>query len=205
MTDISLTEAMEFAATLHDGQYRKASKVPYIAHPYEVAWLVMSHGGDAEQIAAGLLHDVIEDCSHKVGGAEAMRLQLASRFGARVLRLVEACTDTDLQPKPPWRERKEAFIARMGNEQADVLLVCCCDKLHNIRSLYREYIARGEALWDAFNSSPKSQVWYYRAMANLFLERQVGPAARALRDGVDLLEERLASGPHPSSSEPRPT
>jgi hypothetical protein len=122
-----LSEAAGFAFALHANQERKGSGIPYIAHLMSVAALVLEHGGDEEQAIAGLLHDAIEDV-----GAEQEAV-IARRFGPRVARIVRACTDADTLPKPPWRARKEAYIAHLEHADRDVLLVSCADKLHNAR------------------------------------------------------------------------
>src|SRR5579875_3111083 len=97
-----LSEAASFALIIHARQTRKGTDIPYISHLLGVASLVLEHGGDEEQAMAAMLHDAIED-----QGAHQEPLIL-ERFGARVARIVRACTDADTLPKPPWRARKEA-------------------------------------------------------------------------------------------------
>ena len=96
-----------FAAEKHSGQTRKASTIPYIAHLMGVTSLVLEAGGDEDLAIAALLHDVVEDC----GGAPMLK-EVNKRFGKRVAKIVDGCTDADTYPKPPWRERKEKYIAR---------------------------------------------------------------------------------------------
>src|SRR5580692_11119620 len=97
--------AFQFAAEKHAGQMRKASTIPYIAHLMGVTSLVLEFGGDEDQAIGALLHDVVEDC----GGAPMLR-EVRRRFGDRVAKIVDGCTDSDIEPKPPWRERKENYI-----------------------------------------------------------------------------------------------
>ena len=78
------------------GQTRKASTIPYIAHLMGVASLVLEAGGDEDLAIAALLHDVVEDC----GGAPMLK-EVRRRFGTRVAKVVEGCTDADTEPKPP--------------------------------------------------------------------------------------------------------
>src|SRR5579862_7262399 len=94
--------ALVFAAEKHAGQTRKASTIPYIAHLMGVASLVLEAGGDEDLAIAALLHDVVEDC----GGAPILA-EVRRRFGPRVAKVVDGCTDSDTTPKPPWRQRKE--------------------------------------------------------------------------------------------------
>src|SRR5436305_14461081 len=87
--------AFLFAAEKHQGQVRKASTIPYIAHLVGVASLVLEAGGDEDLAIAALLHDVVEDC----GGAPMLK-EVRRRFGKRVAHVVEGCTDADTDPKP---------------------------------------------------------------------------------------------------------
>src|SRR5579859_2794514 len=119
--------AFLFAAEKHSGQTRKASTIPYIAHLMGVASLVLEAGGDEDLAIAALLHDVVEDC----GGAPMLR-EVRRRFGARVAKVVDGCTDAYDVPKPPWRERKDSYIARLKKEDAETRLVSAADKLNNI-------------------------------------------------------------------------
>ncbi len=149
--------AAQFAIDKHRAQVRKGSGAPYVTHLFSVAALVGEHGGDEEQMIAGLLHDSIED----QGVTEA---ELEAAFGARVARIVAACTDARETPKPPWRPRKEAYLAALVGEPAEVKLVSACDKLHNARSIARDLAdpAVGPAVWSRFTAPREESLWYYR-------------------------------------------
>ena len=58
-----ISEAMEFAAKAHEGQFRKGTRRPYIVHPREVSAIVSTMTDDEEIISAAVLHDTIEDCA----------------------------------------------------------------------------------------------------------------------------------------------
>ena len=117
-------EALVYAARLHAGQTRKASGTPYVAHLLGVASLVLEAGGDEEEAIAALLHDAVED----QGGA-AVRQEIRQRFGDRVAAIVDGCSDAETVPKPPWRQRKERFLASLHEADAAVLRVAAADKL----------------------------------------------------------------------------
>lgn len=85
MSDL-VNEAMDFAAQAHDGQFRKWSGKPYINHPKRVAGLVSVMGGSEEQIAAGWLHDVVEDCGVSI---ETIADQFGIVVGALVFELTK--------------------------------------------------------------------------------------------------------------------
>src|SRR6187455_439835 len=95
-------EALVYAARLHARQARKSTTIPYVSHLMSVSALVLEDGGDEDQAIAALLHDAVED----QGGAPILE-EIRARFGNRVAAIVAGCTDTDVIPKPPWRERKE--------------------------------------------------------------------------------------------------
>lgn len=169
-----LSEAFVFAASAHREQMRKDTCIPYVAHLMSVCALVLEHGGDEDQALAGLLHDVIEDC-----GAEHESV-IRRQFGERVAAIVRACTDADVFPKPPWRERKEAYLRHLETAAAEVLLVSACDKLHNARSIVTDQRAIGNSMFSRFNAGKEGTLWYYRALADVFLARLPGSLAEEL-------------------------
>lgn len=156
--------AFKFAAEKHARQTRKASTIPYIAHLMGVASLVLEAGGDEDLAIAALLHDVVEDC----GGAPMLKV-VERRFGKRVAKVVDGCTDADTYPKPPWKQRKDQYIARLKNEDAGTRLVSAADKLNNIRSILSDYRAIGESVWARFNGGREGTLWYYRTLRDEFL------------------------------------
>ena len=155
--------AVQMAAHLHASQYRKGSGTPYIAHPLSVAALVLEAGGDEEQAIAALLHDAVED----QGGLETLNL-IRERFGARVAAIVEGCSDSIEQPKPPWRGRKEAYLVHLAEASQDVRLVSLADKVHNARSLLQDLRQGGVAVFDKFNGGKEGTLWYYAALVQEF-------------------------------------
>ena len=175
--------AFLFAADKHAGQTRKASTIPYIAHLMGVASLVLESGGDEDLAIAALLHDVVEDC----GGAPMLR-EVRRRFGTRVAKIVEGCTDTDVSPKPPWRERKEWYIRHLRSADADTRLVSAADKLNNVRSILTDYREVGESIWARFKGGREGTIWYYRALRDEFLRRKPTRVTRELALAVDELE-----------------
>ncbi len=175
--------AFVFAAEKHKGQTRKASSIPYIAHLMGVASLVLEAGGDEDLAIAALLHDVVEDC----GGVPMLR-EVRRRFGARVAKVVDGCTDAYTDPKPPWRERKERYIARLRNEDKETRLVSAADKLNNVRSIVSDYRAVGESIWSRFNGGREGTLWYYRTLRDEFLRDRPNRITRDLALAVRELE-----------------
>lgn len=157
--------ALALARKLHDGQYRKGSTIPYIAHPLAVAGLALHYGADEEVAIAALLHDVVEDC-----GGSPMLDRVRVDFGARVAGIVEACTDSWESPKRPWEERKRDYVARLASRPPEVKLVVACDKLDNLRATVDDLARDGRRAFDKFSARPERLRWYYtecvRAVAN---------------------------------------
>lgn len=175
--------AFLFAAEKHKDQTRKASTIPYIAHLMGVASLVLEAGGDEDLAIAALLHDVVEDC----GGAPMLK-DVRRRFGPRVAKVVDGCTDAYVDPKPPWRERKENYIRRLKKEGPDTRLVSAADKLNNVRSILSDYRAIGESIWSRFNGGRDGTLWYYRTLRDVFLQHEPNRITRDLALAVNELE-----------------
>ena len=190
------TDALAYATEVHAGQSRKGTSVPYVAHVLGVCALVLEDGGGEDEAIAALLHDAVED-----GGGRPRLEDIRRRFGDRVAGIVWACSDTDETPKPPWKERKARYIAHVREAGPDARRVSCADKLHNARSILRDYRALGERLWDRFNASAEDNLWYYRALVEAFrqpdrsslvdeLERVVGELEAERRKVLDGARDR---------------
>src|SRR5918996_6299353 len=95
-------EALVYATRAHANQTRKKTRIPYIAHILGVTAIALEYGANETEAIGALLHDAVEDC----GGAKRLR-DIERKFGKKVARIVEGCTDTDQTPKAPWRGRKK--------------------------------------------------------------------------------------------------
>lgn len=167
--------AMAEAVKLHARQARKGSRVPYVSHLLAVAGLVLEHGGDEDQAIAALLHDGPED-----QGGEATLAAIREQFGPRVGAIVAACSDTFETPKPPWRARKEAYIADLDAKGTDVWPVTLADKVHNARTIVSDLRAHGPETLDRFNGGRDGTVWYYGTLAERLSRLADGPLADEL-------------------------
>jgi (p)ppGpp synthase/HD superfamily hydrolase len=187
--------AFAFAAELHEKQYRKDSGIPYLSHLMAASSLVLEHGGDEDQAIAALLHDALEDQGDSYpGGVEGLRREIERRFGAGVILIVEGCTDSDTLPKPPWRARKEAYIAHLATAPTEVLRVSAADKLHNARSILSDYREIGDVLWNRFTADREQVLWYYRSLVEAFRDAGAPPTLlRELEHTVDALERLVES------------
>ncbi len=115
-------EALKYAARLHRAQVRKGTNTPYVTHLLAVAAIVGENGGTEDEAIAALLHDAVED----QGGAPT-REEIRRRFGDAVAGIVDEVSDTDVVPKPPWRERKEAYVKHVRDAQRSARLVSAAD------------------------------------------------------------------------------
>lgn len=186
-------EGFLFAAEKHAGQTRKTTTTPYIAHLMGVASLVLEFGGDEDMAIAALLHDVVEDC----GGAPMLK-EVRRRFGNRVAKIVDGCTDSDIDPKPPWRGRKETYLRHLKSADAETRLVSAADKLNNARSILSDYREIGESIWVRFNGGREGTLWYYRALVQEFKRSKPNRLMRELELAVQELEMRAKVETFPS-------
>ena len=181
-------DAFLYAARLHARQVRKGSGIPYVSHLMSVCALVLENGGGEDEAIAALLHDAVED-----QGGEPTLVEIRARFGPRVAEIVDGCTDTDQEPKPPWRPRKEEFLVALRSASPEVRRVVACDKLHNARSTVRDYRLYGEAIWSRFTGRRDGTLWYYRALVGVLRSEELAPLVQEL-DRVVTELEALAQG-----------
>jgi (p)ppGpp synthase/HD superfamily hydrolase len=166
LTD-QFSKALVYAEHKHHSQVRKGGDIPYIGHLLSVAGLVINDGGSEAQAIAALLHDAVEDA----GGPPTLE-EIRAGFGEDVARIVEQCSDTDKQPKPPWRQRKQDYIDHLADVGADTLLVSVADKLDNARSMLRDYQEHGPQLWQRFTvKDPHDHLWYYGELLKAYRSR----------------------------------
>jgi len=178
-----LEQAIIFATNAHQGQKRKSGNIPYILHPVEVANIIATVTDNLETMAAGVLHDTIEDC-----GVDPREIR--EKFGPRVAALVQSDSEDRLSDKPAsetWMDRKKESLLMLKNtKDIDVKIMWLGDKLSNIRSFYRVYLKEGSGMWEHFHQKdPKIQYWYYKTIADyLFDLKDTG----AYKEYVDLVE-----------------
>jgi len=168
-------DALIYATQAHCDQTRKKTGIPYIAHVLGVTAIALEYGANETEAIGALLHDTVEDC----GGAERLR-DIQKRYGDDVAKIVDGCTDTDEIPKPPWRARKEAYVAHLKDSDTSTRLVSAADKLHNTRAILADLRRHGPKVFDRFSGKKEGTLWYYRALVAAF---------RRHRDHADLIDE----------------
>jgi (p)ppGpp synthase/HD superfamily hydrolase len=126
-------DALAFADQCHAGQTRGIDDLPFVTHPLEVACLLHEAGYADDVVAAGVLHDVLED-------TDAQRSELESRFGSRVAELVDAVTDDPTIEDDV--ERKAALRRQVAKSGECAAVVFAADKVSKAREL-RIRMSRG--------------------------------------------------------------
>jgi (p)ppGpp synthase/HD superfamily hydrolase len=183
-------KALNYAARVHGRQIRKKTGRPYIGHLLNVASLVIEYGGDEEMAVAALLHDAVED----QGGLPRLR-EIRRKFGRRVAHIVDGCTDSYTIPKPPWIERKRAYVKRVQNESVEVRLVSAADKLSNVRETIHDLRVQGEYVFERFAGKKDGTLWYYGALVGEFRKAGSNPLVEELARAVTELESIAATRP----------
>jgi (p)ppGpp synthase/HD superfamily hydrolase len=166
---LRLYKALQFTFKLHGRDSRKASNIPYMAHLLSVCALVQQDGGDEDEAIAALLHDALEDKPE-----ETNRSEITELFGERVAAIIEVSIDTPPEykggVKPPWRQRKESYLAHIRSVEPAYLRVTVADKLDNVRSILADYARVGDKLWERFNAGWEDQLWYYESAVKAYDE-----------------------------------
>ena len=175
-------EALVYATQVHGGQLRKKTQIPYIGHLLGVTAIALEYGADENEAIGALLHDAVEDG----GGLERQR-EIEKRFGKEVGEIVAGCTDSTETPKPPWRERKEKYIAHLKTASPSVRLVSASDKLHNARAIVHNLREDGDEVWSRFKAGKEGALWYYRALVTAFREH----GKDALVDELDRVVSKM--------------
>jgi (p)ppGpp synthase/HD superfamily hydrolase len=169
-----IDRAIEIAVKAHKTQKRKGTRKAYITHPFAVGVLLAKAGCSKEVIAAGILHDVVEDARVKLS-------RIRGEFGEKVASIVEQCTEPD--KRRPWEKRKQHTLDSLEEAGLDVKFVACADKLHNIRTIARDYRKMGDRVWRHFKRGGEDQKWYYESLVELLRIKSGPPAYQKLYKG----------------------
>jgi (p)ppGpp synthase/HD superfamily hydrolase len=154
-----IARAMEYSAQAHRGGTRKGGDIPYIVHPFEVAMILKENSFEDKVVAAGLLHDLLED-------TEVTKKDLKDKFGEEILKLVLSASEKlKGRDERSWDIRKKQTINYLNQNAAFVnKAVACADKLSNARSILRDYEEDPENFWQRFSAPKKKQQWYYESL-----------------------------------------
>lgn len=173
-----IEKAIIVASKAHDGQYRKLTQIPYITHPLSVGLILLKANVKEELIAAGILHDTVED-------TELTLEEIKEEFGEVVAEIVDGCSEPD--KSLTWEERKEHTISFLRTASEEIRIVVCADKLHNIRSMIRDYEELGDQVWRRFSRGRDKQEWYYRNVTASLGHSSTFPLLDELKSEVNSL------------------
>ena len=184
-----ILQAQFFATKNHRKQFRKGTRIPYMAHATGVASTVLIHalldykppvGTDLLELPsaefpngitikdayfAALMHDLVED-----QGGMPMYEKIRQKFGDTVAKLVLYCSDLkdDATKGFSYNERKRLYLERIANGPATALLISASDKLDNLRLSVPTYARRGERFWQDFKFSKEEKLQYYGDVIRIF-------------------------------------
>lgn len=174
-------KAKYFAINAHLGQIRKNEPdKPMIMHPLSVGMLLESYGYDDYVVAAGYLHDVVEDTNYTIEDIE-------ENFGSRVASLVKGASEPDKSLS--WEERKKHTIEETKTLPLENKLVICADKINNLEDLMIKFQKNGKRDFSAFKRGEDKQKWYYTNVYNslIYNEDENLPIFKRLKNVLDVV------------------
>lgn len=165
-----INDAILTSSRVHDGQYRKGDRAPFIAHPVAVALITQKFVDDEDTFIAALLHDVLEDVSPEIYS----RSDMIRDFGSDIVNIVENVTEPDITGKTAkaWFERKNGYVIHLS-ELSDMrsLVVSCADKIHNMSEIIRCSKLTDSTIWNAFYADRSREIWFYEAVLEVLIQK----------------------------------
>ena len=169
-----INKAIKIAAKLHNGQFRRGSTIPYIAHPFAVALMTQDYIDSEDVFIGGVLHDILEDVPNRIYTAK----DLASDFGYDILSIVEAVSEPDIRmpTQEAWRARKYSYLNNIQNTN-DIrpLIISACDKMHNMGEIVYGYEDLGESIWTYFAAKREREIWFYDSVLDILKTKIIPP------------------------------
>lgn len=169
----------------HEKQKRKGDGADYREHPLEVAHILRQHGFGADEITAGLGHDLFEDTN-------ASELEVYWASGKEPLRLIKAMT----QPKmDDWYAKKMKHVDQIRTAGEKAAAVFAADHIANLRAMTAGYQAMGEPFWNNFNAGKEGRLWYenlgYDMVAEMLGDHTIVKAYSDHRAAFETLDKEL--------------
>lgn len=153
-------KAKEFAYKAHKGMKRKGKELPFTYHLELVRKILKTLTTDEEILAAGWLHDVIEDTPITLD-------ELKKEFNSKICYYVDLETE---DKSLPWKDRKLKQIEELRRNNFEVSLIAYADKMANMTEMDSDYQLEKEKLWKRFNRGKDEQHWYYLEFYKIFKE-----------------------------------
>ncbi|MCA9359212.1 HD domain-containing protein [Candidatus Kaiserbacteria bacterium] len=146
--------ALNIATVAHKEQIRKHNGSPYVVHPIMVARYLEQAGFKEEVVAAGLVHDVLED-------TDFSEADLREALGSEVVEMVLAVSE---DKNLVWEERKEKYVESVLSASESVWALSVADKIHNAQDFIEHYAISGPAGWQVFNRGKDKKIWFERLL-----------------------------------------
>jgi (p)ppGpp synthase/HD superfamily hydrolase len=175
-----LKSAFDWAAVWHKDQLRKYpdAAVPYVSHVAGVAAILSRHGFPEEVVAAGALHDVLEDCGIAHG-------ELVAKFGQRVADLVRHVSEEDKSLS--WEERKRQYLEHFSEKPWEAQAITLADKIDNFQSIIVCARSFGDP-WKMFKRGRDAQLVRFRDLEERALRLPSHPLIEEYRATLAALE-----------------
>ncbi len=179
-----LLQAIQFATSRHAKQLRKDNVTPFISHPLSVALILSEFTSDNEILAAGVLHDVLEDTNTTVD-------ELKKKFGVRVAKIVFECSESDKSKS--WEKRKAESFGKIKTLSKEAVLVKLADILHNMFQTVDQVKEFGPSFLYKFSASPIRKFEVERSRLEEFRKYHKQKKLILLIDGYLVLLEKTAA------------
>ncbi|MEK7239110.1 MAG: HD domain-containing protein [Gemmatimonadota bacterium] len=190
-----INHAFAFAAKHHDQQVRKGTRLPYITHPANVAFILARYGQADDTVVAGILHDVIEDCVRENWTREMLEERIGEKFGTAVLETVLMVTHRKVDDdgnELDKQEKKADYLLRLAQASDSARWVCAADKIHNASSVLADLrrTVDPESVWGRFSVGKEGTIRWYRAVHERLKELGFdAPILAELRSVAEALEQ----------------
>ena len=170
-------KALKYAIKAHSGQVRKSEKdKPMILHPINVGRILKNNGFDENVVAAGYLHDVVEDTDKTFD-------DIKKEFGEDIGSLVYSASEPD--KTLTWEERKKHTIESIKNLDIRHKAVICADKISNLEDMYLLFGKNGKIDFSNFNRGYDSQKWYFTSIYNNMIDNDNNSIFDELKANID--------------------
>lgn len=157
-----IQKAIDFAINVHEVKQkhkRKGKDIPYITHVLSVGLILARVTDDENIIAAGIMHDTIEDCKPQ---GSVTREMIETEFNESIGRMVDDVTEKE--KNLPWLERKMAALDHIKHMEHDSQLVKSADVLHNLTELIQDLEKDGDTVWQRFNATKADTIKRYNTL-----------------------------------------
>ena len=174
-----IEKALIFATLAHRGQVRKGeTNKPLIIHPTGVAITLHQYGADDNLIAAGYLHDIVEDTKYKLEDIKRI-------FGEDIAHLVDIATDKNKEKS--WEERRKITIQFVKDLCLREKMLITADKINNIEDINRIFEINGDEVFSSFSKGKVEQEWYYRNIYKSLIQNEdpQNPLFQRLEKGIN--------------------